>query len=32
MHDPYAAIVHRADMNSISNIMINGKLIDGDDI
>jgi cytosine/adenosine deaminase-related metal-dependent hydrolase len=32
MHDPYAAIVHRADMNSISNIMIDGKLIDGDDI
>jgi cytosine/adenosine deaminase-related metal-dependent hydrolase len=32
MHDPYAAIVHRADINSISNIMINGKLIDGDDI
>jgi cytosine/adenosine deaminase-related metal-dependent hydrolase len=32
MHDPYAAIVHRADMDSISNVMINGTLIDGDDI
>jgi cytosine/adenosine deaminase-related metal-dependent hydrolase len=32
MHDPYAAIVHRADKDSISNVMINGRLVDGDDI
>jgi cytosine/adenosine deaminase-related metal-dependent hydrolase len=32
LHDPYSAIVHRADMNSISNVMINGKLVDGDGI
>jgi cytosine/adenosine deaminase-related metal-dependent hydrolase len=32
LHDPYSAIVHRADMNSISNVMINGKLVDGDEI
>jgi cytosine/adenosine deaminase-related metal-dependent hydrolase len=32
LHDPYAAIVHRADMNSISNVMINGKLVDGEGI
>lgn len=32
LHDPYAAIVHRADLNSISNVMINGKLVDGDGI
>lgn len=32
LHDPYAAVVHRADINSISSVMINGKLVDGDEI
>jgi cytosine/adenosine deaminase-related metal-dependent hydrolase len=32
LHDPYAAVVHRADIDSISNVMINGRLIDGDEI
>ncbi|MGG6460869.1 MAG: amidohydrolase family protein [Candidatus Eiseniibacteriota bacterium] len=32
LHDPYAAVVHRADINSISSVMINGRLVDGDEI
>jgi len=31
LHNPYAAIVHRADLDSIDNVMINGKLIDGEE-
>jgi cytosine/adenosine deaminase-related metal-dependent hydrolase len=31
LHNPYAAIVHRADMDSIHNVMINGRLIDGEE-
>jgi cytosine/adenosine deaminase-related metal-dependent hydrolase len=30
MHDPYTSIVHRANVNSILNVMINGKFVDGD--
>ncbi len=30
MHDPYTSIVHRANINSILNVMINGKFVDGD--
>jgi cytosine/adenosine deaminase-related metal-dependent hydrolase len=32
LHDPYAAVVHRADIDSISSVMINGRLVDGDEI
>jgi cytosine/adenosine deaminase-related metal-dependent hydrolase len=31
LHNPYAAIVHRADMDSIHDVMINGRLIDGEE-
>jgi len=29
IHNPYASIVHRANQNSISGVMINGKFVDG---
>lgn len=31
MHDPHVSIVHRANANSILNVMINGKFVDGDE-
>ena len=31
IHDPYVSIVHRANVNSILNVMINGKFVDGDE-
>jgi cytosine/adenosine deaminase-related metal-dependent hydrolase len=31
MHDPHVSIVHRASANSILNVMINGKFVDGDE-
>ncbi len=31
LHNPYAAIVHRADMDSIHNVMVDGRLIDGEE-
>ena len=30
MHDPHTSIVHRANPNSILNVMIDGKFVDGD--
>jgi cytosine/adenosine deaminase-related metal-dependent hydrolase len=30
MHDPYTSIVHRANPNTILNVMIDGKFVDGD--
>ncbi len=30
MHDPYAAIVHRVDNNSIKAVMMNGKIVYGE--
>jgi cytosine/adenosine deaminase-related metal-dependent hydrolase len=30
MHDPHTSIVHRANANSILNVMIDGKFVDGD--
>jgi cytosine/adenosine deaminase-related metal-dependent hydrolase len=30
MYDPHASIVHRANPNSILNVMIDGKFVDGD--
>jgi cytosine/adenosine deaminase-related metal-dependent hydrolase len=29
IHDPYAAVVHRANQTSIRGVMISGKFIDG---
>jgi cytosine/adenosine deaminase-related metal-dependent hydrolase len=31
MHDPHVSVIHRANANSILNVMINGKFIDGDE-
>jgi cytosine/adenosine deaminase-related metal-dependent hydrolase len=31
MHDPHVSIVHRANANSILNVMINGKFVDGNE-
>jgi cytosine/adenosine deaminase-related metal-dependent hydrolase len=31
MHDPHVSIVHRANANSILNVLINGKFVDGDE-
>jgi cytosine/adenosine deaminase-related metal-dependent hydrolase len=31
MHDPHVSIVHRANANTILNVMINGKFVDGDE-
>jgi len=30
MHDPHTSIVHRANANTILNVMIDGKFVDGD--
>ena len=30
MHDPHTSVVHRANPNSILNVMIDGKFVDGD--